>query len=674
MSSLSALFWKNFFCPLPNEEERIRKHVSMSTPGAFLHPLSNYQVAAIQYEPSLGEKERNVQNLLALVEEAARHEARLIVLPEMATTGSCWLSRAEVAPHTEPIPGPTTLRFAQLAASYGCFILLGLPEVDPETQMYYNSVALVGPGGVVGRYRKLHSNLGDPHWACDGDLGVVVWDTPLGRLSPLIGADAQHFETARIAALRGADLFLLAANWSGEKSPCSCWMARAFENTTYLLAANRYGEERGVHFSGGTCLLNQDGTIQHMLDNGQGIVYGHVELSRSRDKHWRQSTYFAGASLATRRPGEYLPLLSNSYLWEPLRFHSLYGSAELPPGQLSCVGVVQLDLQELQYSTTEEKLRILHSLLSTSMQNNASARPDILVLPELLFPGPPPAQQALSAESLQQHFRSGAIEIPGPQTDALVALASSLQISLVVGVAEKTSTAYYNTILLLDPEGVYGMYRKLHLGPLDSLWATPGDLGLPTFDTPSGRIGLATGYDVLFPETLAVLAGKGTDLVCSPALLDFPAPLGLAHTDVPHSAPVASEEYDPWHFLLWRVRASEQNVYLALANWYGKTDAIAANGSSGIFSPTSSTYPWPEVIADEGESGLMMMTIDTREQRTGRRTSQVLSYTPGDMVGSLTGELAYNALDTIPGNAVRAKPQLRRRLPFWYKDLVRKEL
>jgi hypothetical protein len=70
----------------------------------------------------------------------------------------------------------------------------------------------------------------------------------------------------------------------------------------------------------------------------------------------------------------------------------------------------------------------------------------------------------------------------------------------------------------------------------------------------------------------------------------------------------------------------------------------------------------------------MMMTIDTREQRTGRRTTRMLEYSPGDMAGSLTGELAYNILDSIPGNAVRAKPMLRKRQPYWYMDIVRNDL
>src|SRR5256885_14840863 len=114
-------------------------------------PLFNrYRVAAIQYEPTLGEKEKNVTDLLRLVEEAAQHEARLIVLPEMATTGYCWESRSEVAPFVEAIPGPTTERFQQIAAHHGCFIALSLPEVDPATDVYYNSMALVGPEGVIG--------------------------------------------------------------------------------------------------------------------------------------------------------------------------------------------------------------------------------------------------------------------------------------------------------------------------------------------------------------------------------------------------------------------------------------------------------------------------------------------------------------------------------------------
>jgi predicted amidohydrolase len=639
-------------------------------------PLSRYRVAAIQYEPILGEKEKNIHHLLNLVEEAAQHNARIIVVPEMATTGYCWTSRVEIAPYVEAIPGPTTELFQAIAQRYQCYIALALAEVDPRTQVYYNSTVLLGPEGCIGTYRKIHSYLSELRWARDGDLGIPVWETPLGRLSALICSDARYFEAARLAALRGTDVLLLATNWDDERCPNSWWMARAFENGMYVIAANRYGQERGMQFSGGSCILNPDGSIQSYHDNGEGIAYGEVDLERSRNKNWGSGNEVAGHRFADRRPREYVTIAHNTYLWEPLRYHGLYDLGELPEGQLSCVGFIQLKLDTFSSSSSQETIASLHELVRTFMRDNAPASPDVLVLPELLLPGPVPASNGprCTPEEIAAHFRQGAISVPGPETDALTAIADELQVSMVIGVAERADETCYNTVLLIDPEGIYGTYRKLHLTQRDQLWATAGNLGLSTFDTPTGRIGLATGYDVLFPETLRVLAGQGADLVCAPTLLDFPDPIGLAPSTIPHLLNTP-EGYDPQHFIIWRVRAAEHHVYLALTNWNGQYCGIRANGMSGIFAPSHRSDLWPEVIADEeDEPGLMMMTIDTREQRTGRRTTRTLEYAPGMMAGSLTGELAYDIRDSIPGNVVRSKPLLRKRQPFWYLDLVKTEL
>jgi predicted amidohydrolase len=640
--------------------------------------FTKYRVAAVQYEPTLGEKERNVSDLLRLVEAAAQHDARLIVLPEIATTGYCWLSREEIAPYVEPIPGPTTDRFQRVAAQYGCYIAASLPEVDPEINAYYNSMALLGPEGLIGTYRKIHSFISEPRWARDGDLGMPVWETPLGRLTGLICMDAEYFEAARIPALHGADVILFPTNWNDEHCPSSWWMARAFENGVYLIAADRYGCERGVQFSGGSCILNPDGSIQAFLDTGDGIVYGEVDLEYAREKRWGPKNAEPwGDRLADRRPAEYATLANNTYLWEPLRFHGLYEMGELPAGQLSCVGFVQMNLDEVAPLSQDGPPLALRSMISTLLRDSAPASPDVLVLPELVLPGPLPSSARNDPGELAAHFRRGAITVDGPETKALIDLANEFQLSLVLGVAEREPgpiPTYYNSVLLIDPEGVYGVYRKLHLTALDRLWASPGDKGLPVFDTPAGRIGLATGYDVLFPETLRVLAGKGADLVCAPALLAFPDPIGQGPTAIIYDQPVAPDEYDPYHYLIWRVRAAEHNVYLALSNWDGQAHALRANGHSGIFSPTYSAYPWPEVLADEGEMLLTMMTIDTREQRTGRRSSQPLRYAPGPVAGSLTGELSYDIRDSIPGNVVRSKPLLRKRQPFWYLDLIKPAL
>src|SRR5258708_12989366 len=147
---------------------------------SYIPHYKEYGVAAIQYESTLGRKGKNGRGLLRLVEIAAQDEGRLIVLPEMATTGYCWESRDEIAPHVEPIPGPTTERFQELARTYGCYIALSLPEVDPATNVFYNSMVLLGPEALIGTYRKIHSYISEPRWARDCDIGMPVWETPLG--------------------------------------------------------------------------------------------------------------------------------------------------------------------------------------------------------------------------------------------------------------------------------------------------------------------------------------------------------------------------------------------------------------------------------------------------------------------------------------------------------------
>ena len=198
-----------------------------------------YQAAAVQFEPLLGAKQANIAGLLALVEQAAAAGAKLIVTPEMGTTGYCWFDRAEVKPQVEPIPGPTTDRFAEAARRLGVHIVIGMPEVDPATDLYYNSAVLIGPDGIVGTHRKTHPYISEPKWAASGDLGHQVFETPLGRLALLICMDIHFVETARLTALAGADVICHISNWLAERTPAPYWISRAFENGCHLVESNR---------------------------------------------------------------------------------------------------------------------------------------------------------------------------------------------------------------------------------------------------------------------------------------------------------------------------------------------------------------------------------------------------------------------------------------------------
>jgi predicted amidohydrolase len=103
------------------------------------------RVATVQFEPKQLEKKHNVLELMRLVRQAAGSRSKLIVTPEMGTTGYCWYTREEIAPYVETIPGPTTERFGEVAKEFETHIVVGLPEIDPATGLYYNSSVLVGP-------------------------------------------------------------------------------------------------------------------------------------------------------------------------------------------------------------------------------------------------------------------------------------------------------------------------------------------------------------------------------------------------------------------------------------------------------------------------------------------------------------------------------------------------
>ncbi|MCM8749263.1 nitrilase/cyanide hydratase and apolipoprotein N-acyltransferase [Thermomicrobiaceae bacterium CFH 74404] len=578
-------------------------------------PLERYAVAAIQFEPEFGEKEENIRRLLGLVDEAARQGARLIVTPEMATTGYCWYDREEIRPHVEPIPGPTTERFAQVARERGCYVVVGMPEVASETGIFYNSAALVGPAGLVGVYRKTHSYISEPKWAKDGDLGLPVWHTPLGRLGILICMDADYFEPARLLALQGADVLCFPTNWLEEKSPSAAWMARAFENGCYLIAANRYGCERGVQFSGGSAVLDPDGSIQAMLDTGDGVVLGEVSLARAREKSFRPGG--PPDKLHARRPDLYDTLTLNAYLWNPLRFHGLYGHRPLPPGRRSTVAVAQLAPAP---GDPVANLRAIAGVIE-----GLPAEVELVVFPEYALTGPPAFRE--------QARRWALADCSGPVAE-LIDLAARRRLHIVAGLLERVGDEIYSTAVLVGPEGERARYRKAHpIGP-ERDWCVAGRSRPPVVDLPLGRVGLLLGSDLCFPEIVRALALAGCDLLAVPAGPRLPPVRRLGPTAVPLEPPAVTGE-DPVHFHLARVRAIESNCYLAFAS----LPVPLGIGHSAVCGPTPA-FRAGELVLGPDESGVVVREMDTT-----------------------------NLESEYPTCAVRAKDYLKMRQPHLY-DLL----
>lgn len=263
-----------------------------------------YSVAAVQYEPTMGDKDRNIQRLSDLIREAAGAGAHLVVCPEMGTTGYRFHSLAEIAPLVERVPGgPTTAHFASLSKELGVHLVIGLPEVDTATGRRYNTSVLLGPDGVVGKYRKVHLFEDDAVWASEGDQGFSVFETPLGRIAMVICMDLVFMESCRVVSLAGADIIAAPVNWSA--SPVM-WWARALENGTYLVCANRWGEERGATYSGRSAVISPQGQTLCSLDRGDGIAHAEVDTDLVRQHRT--------LALARRSPNRYPYAVTSGHL------------------------------------------------------------------------------------------------------------------------------------------------------------------------------------------------------------------------------------------------------------------------------------------------------------------------------------------------------------------------
>ena len=92
---------------------------------------------------------------------------------------------------------------------------------------------------------------------------------------------------------------------------------------------------------------------------------------------------------------------------------------------------------------------------------------------------------------------------------------------VVFGFAEKAGTLY-NSSALVGPDGMVGLYRKVHLFDRENALFAPGELGFPVFDLPIGRVGMMICFDWYYPESARTLALKGAQLIAHPANLVLP--------------------------------------------------------------------------------------------------------------------------------------------------------
>jgi len=557
--------------------------------------FGNAIVAAAQFAPVHGDVAANLALIGRLLERGAAGGADLVVLPELATTGYAWASADEAGRLAEPVPGPATAWLTERCAEYGCYAVLGL--VERAGRPLYNTAVLVGPDGLVGRYRKAKLWSWDTFWATAGDQPPAVWPLPLGRVGVLICADLDYPEGASWLSRAGADVIAVPTCWSDEPTPSPVWRARAHDSAAAVAVANVSGTEWGVTFSAGSCVIGEDGRLLSRAADGQDLAIASVDLSAGRRRRAARA-----ARALTAESDAFEALDRNAQLFASSRLPGMAG--RLRPAAPVRTAVVQGsadgDAEAALTSLTEQ-------LGPPGPPGTPEERPALAVLPALLAPDLAADPGLLSrlargcARYAPTEFVFSVLDERSGRTTVLLASAGAVVTSVTV-----------------SPDGA----RTGHGAPLRPVLRS------------WGTVGLLTVAELLRPEPMRCLAINGSDIIAAAGRTAGP-PVEAVRTD---GVPA---------FDLWRVRAGENNCYLAVAN---ATLPDGRGGGSALHGPDYYDQRAVRVTLDRAEerAASLALTLDLADP-AGRLVADK------PLLGQRRPEL-YAARLSLPARARAAPP------------------
>ena len=235
----------------------------------------------------------NIQRLAKGIADLAARGAQLIVLQELHNSlYFCQVEDVNNFDFAEPIPGPSTGFYGELAKQYGVVIVTSLFE--KRAPGLYNNTAVVieKDGTIAGKYRKMHIP-DDPayyekFYFTPGDLGFHPIDTSIGRLGVLVCWDQWYPEAARLMALQGAEILIYptAIGYESSDTPdeqerqreawTTVMRGHAVANGLPVIAVNRVGHEpdpsgqtRGIEFWGSSFAVGPQGEIHYRASNNE---------------------------------------------------------------------------------------------------------------------------------------------------------------------------------------------------------------------------------------------------------------------------------------------------------------------------------------------------------------------------------------------------------------------
>ena len=235
----------------------------------------------------------NIQRLAKGIADLAARGAQLIVLQELHNSlYFCQVEDINNFDFAEPIPGPSTGFYGELAKQYGVVIVTSLFEKRAPGLYHNTAVVIEKDGTIAGKYRKMHIP-DDPayyekFYFTPGDLGFHPIDTSIGRLGVLVCWDQWYPEAARLMALQGAEILIYptAIGYESSDTPdeqerqreawTTVMRGHAVANGLPVIAVNRVGHEpdpsgqtRGIEFWGSSFAVGPQGEIHYRASNDE---------------------------------------------------------------------------------------------------------------------------------------------------------------------------------------------------------------------------------------------------------------------------------------------------------------------------------------------------------------------------------------------------------------------
>lgn len=258
------------------------------------------------------DRQDNMVRLAEGIADLAQRGAQLIVLQELHNSlYFCQVEDVDNFNLAEPIPGPSTDFFGELARQYHVVIVTSLFEKRAPGLYHNTAVVIEADGSIAGKYRKMHIP-DDPayyekFYFTPGDMGFRPIDTSVGRLGVLVCWDQWYPEAARLMTLQGAQLLIyptaigyaLSDTPDEQQRQREAWTTvqrgHAVANGLPVITVNRTGFEpdpsgqtEGIQFWGSSFVAGPQGELHYQAstDEEESVIVS-VDLDHSEDvRRW----------------------------------------------------------------------------------------------------------------------------------------------------------------------------------------------------------------------------------------------------------------------------------------------------------------------------------------------------------------------------------------------------